>query len=65
MSTIGKGLLIIAGVVFAGAVAYKIITKKNPDMIKKAKKVVSDVRKRTTEIIDGARESFREGYAKA
>ena len=65
MTVIEKGILITAGVVFVGAVGYKIIKKKRPDLIKKAKKSVSDVKERTLEIIDGAKESFRKGYADA
>ncbi len=60
-----KGLLVTASVVFAGLVGYKIIKKKRPDLLKKAKKSVFDIKKRTSEIIEGARASFREGYAHA
>jgi hypothetical protein len=63
--TIEKGLLVVAGVAFACVVGYKIIKKKRPDVLKKAKKSASDIKKRTSEIIEGAKDSFREGYAQA
>jgi hypothetical protein len=55
----------VAGAVFAGVVGYKIIKKKRPDLLKKAKKSISGITERTGEILDGARQSFRAGYAKA
>jgi hypothetical protein len=60
-----KGLLIAAGVAFAGFVGYKIIKKKKPDVLKKAKSSISDIKKRTSEIVEGAKESFHEGYVSA
>ena len=62
---IEKGLVTAAVVTFAGLVGYKIIQKKSPAAIKKVKKFVSGITKRTTEIIENAKESFREGYAHA
>jgi len=63
--TVEKGLLVAAGVVFVGLVGYKIIKKKKPDVLEKAKKSASGIKKRTSEIVEGAKESFREGYAQA
>ena len=69
MAVVEKGVLttlaVVTGVAFAGLVGYKIIKKKKPELCEKVKKSVSNAKKRTSEIIEGARESFREGYAKA
>ena len=66
---IEKGILTtlaaVTGVVFVGLVGYKVIKKKKPELFEKTKKSVSNVQKRTSEIIEGARKSFREGYARA
>lgn len=65
MTMIEKGLALTAGVVFVGLIGYKIIKKKKPDMLKKAKCSASNIKNRTKEVIEGAKASFREGYAKA
>lgn len=65
MAIFEKGILVTVGVVFAGLVGYKIIEKKRPELIEKAKKSVSDAKESASEVLEGARESFREGYAKA
>ena len=65
MTVVGKGILITAGAIFAGLVAYKVMKKRKPELIDKGRQAVSDAREKTSEIIDGAMESFREGYAKA
>ena len=65
MTVIGKGLLVAAGAVFVGLVGYKIVSKKRPEVIEKAKKSVSNIKKGASEIIKGAKESFHEGYARA
>ena len=62
---IDKGLLVGAGLVIAGFVGYKVIKKKKPDLIKKVKVSVSNFKKRTVDMIEGAKVSFREGYAQA
>ncbi len=54
-----KGLLALAGVVFVGLVGYKILKKKSPDLARKA----SGIREKASEIAEGVRESFQEGYA--
>lgn len=59
----GKGLLVAAVAVFAGFVGYKIIQKKNPELINKIKGSVSNAGKRLADIVDEARTSFSEGYA--
>ena len=59
---IEKGLLATVVVVFAGFVGYKILKKKRPRMLKELKTSVSDARKKMSEIVGEARESFREGY---
>lgn len=41
----GKGLLVAVVAVFAGFVGYKILKKKNPELIKKVKGSVSNVGK--------------------
>ncbi|MBF0330874.1 MAG: hypothetical protein HQL17_02975 [Candidatus Omnitrophica bacterium] len=58
-----KGLLAAVGVVFVGVVAYKIIEKKNPAMLKGIKKSIDDAGSQMSAVIDDAKESFYEGYA--
>lgn len=58
-------LLIAVGIVLAGVVGYKIIKKKNPEWIDKTKKALSNSTKGVTKVIDGAKQSFREGFASA
>ncbi len=66
---IEKGLLAAAatavGVVFVGLVGYKIVKKKNPKLLNKAKESVENVKKTTSKVIEGAKKSFKEGYASA
>ena len=62
---IEKGLLVAAGLVFAGVVGYKVIKKKKPDAFKNVRESVCNIKKRTFQIVEGAKDSFREGYAKA
>jgi len=62
---VGKGLLIggsvvVAGV-FVGFVAYRIV-KKNPELLKNARKKVSDIGKKTSAIAAEARRAFAEGF---
>jgi hypothetical protein len=59
------GVAAAVGVVFAGVVGYKIIKKKNPDAFKNVTKCMTDIKDKTSKILDGAAESFREGYAQA
>ncbi|MFC1462001.1 hypothetical protein ACFLQU_00205 [Verrucomicrobiota bacterium] len=49
-------------VVVAGLVTYKVLKKKRPQTIEKAKKSAQDLKKKTIDIARGAREAFREGY---
>lgn len=60
---IGKGLAVAAVAVFAGFVGYKILQKKNPDLIKKVKGSVSDAGSKLSGMLSEARQSFQEGYA--
>ena len=60
-----KGLLTAAGVAFVGFVGYKIIKKKKPKWIENARKSISDAQEGAAKLIEGAKESFREGYASA
>jgi len=60
-----KGLLIGAGVVIVGIVAYKVVKKKNPKLLATAKKKASDVGKRTSEIVAEAKRAFSEGFTSA
>jgi hypothetical protein len=57
-----KGLLIGAGVVIVGIVAYKVVKKKNPKFLATAKKKASDIGKRTSEIVTEAKRAFSEGF---
>lgn len=61
--SIEKGLAVAAGVVFIGLVGYRIVQKKKPELLKKARKSASDVTKRASKIAEKARASFRAGYA--
>ena len=65
MAVVENGILITAGVVFAGLVGYKVIKKKRPELIDKAKKSVQDVQKQAGKVFDAARDAFRAGYASA
>jgi len=61
----GKGLLIggsvvVAGV-FVGFVAYRIV-KKNPELLKNARKKVSDIGKKTSKVVAEAKRAFVEGF---
>ena len=66
---IEKGVLAtvatVAGAAFVGLVGYKIVKKKKPKVLDKIKRSVQDMAKKPLEIIEGAKKSFREGYAKA
>ncbi len=58
-----KGLVVAIVAVFAGFVGYKIIQKKNPELIKKIKGSVDNVGKKLSTVADEAKASFAEGYA--
>lgn len=60
---IGKGIFVAAVAVFAGFVGYKILEKKNPELIKKVKNSISNAGKKLSDSLNEARESFHEGYA--
>jgi hypothetical protein len=60
---LAKSLLVIAGVAVVGVVGYKILKKKN--VSKKIQDTVSTVKTKAASFIDGAAESFKEGYASA
>ena len=53
------------GVAFVGLVGYKIVKKKNPKLLNKAKESVKNIKKRTSKVLEGAKKSFEEGYASA
>ena len=64
----GKGLLIggsvvVAGI-FVGFVAYRI-AKKNPKLLKNARKKVSNIGKKTSAIAAEAKQAFSEGFESA
>ena len=64
----GKGLLIggsvvVAGI-FVGFVAYRI-AKKNPKLLKNARKKVSNIGKKTLAIAAEAKQAFSEGFESA
>ena len=63
--TFEKGLLVAAGVVFAGLVGYKIIKKKKPALLEEGRKKAAAVREKTVEMAASAKKSFQEGYASA
>lgn len=69
MALIDKGIAgivgTLAGAAFIGIVGYKVIEKKNPALLKKAKKSVSGAKERISDIAEGARDSFREGFVSA
>ncbi len=61
-----NGVLVGAGAtaaaVVAGIVAYKVVKKRKPRIIEKAKKSVVGIKNKTFEIVKGAKGAFREGY---
>lgn len=66
--SVGEGLVVVAAgavAVFAGIVAYKIVKKKKPDLLKKTAQSLSELKERTSEVIVDARDAFRQGYANA
>ena len=65
MAVVEEGILITAGVIFAGLVGYKVIKKKRPELIDKAKTSVQGVQKQAGKVFDTARDAFRSGYASA
>ena len=65
MAVIEKGILIVAGTVFVGLVGYKILKKKKPSVIEKCKKSVLNIQKKTSEMFEGTKEAFQQGYANA
>ena len=60
---IGAGATVV--VVVAGLITYKVLKKKKPEVIERAKKSVADVTKKTAAVAKGAKEAFREGYESA
>jgi hypothetical protein len=52
-----------AVVVLAGMVAFKVVKKKNPDMIEKTMKSVAAVKDKVSESVKGAKAAFLEGFA--
>ena len=62
---IEKGLVAVAGVVFIGFVGYKVIRKMRPEMMRKTGKTLSGITQKSADFIEGAKHSFREGYARA
>lgn len=65
MTIVEQGLVAGGVVVLAGLVGYKVVKKKKPELIARAKRSVSDAKGRVCEIIEKAKQSFMEGYAKA
>lgn len=57
-----KTIGIVAGVALAGFVGYKIIKKKKPEIIDKAKRSVSNLKGKSLDVINDAKRSFRDGY---
>ena len=57
------GIGAAAVVVLAGMVTFKVVKKKNPDMIKKTMKSVDAVKAKVSESVKGAQAAFREGFA--
>ncbi len=54
------GSIVVAGV-FVGFVAYRIVTK-NPELLKNARKKVSNIGKKTSAIAAEAKRAFAEGF---
>ena len=57
------GIGAAAVVVLAGMVAFKVMKKKNPDMIEKTLKSAGVVRGKASEAVKGAKAAFLEGFA--
>jgi len=58
---VGIGAVAVVGL--AGMVAFKVIKKKSPDMIKKTMKSVDAVKGKVSESVKGAKAAFLEGFA--
>ncbi len=58
------GSIVVAGV-FVGFVAYRIAKKKNPKLLKNARKKVSNIGKKTSAIAAEAKRAFSEGFESA
>ena len=56
---------VVVGGVFVGFVGYKVVTKKGPKFLGTARKNVSNIGKRTSEIVGKAKQAFAEGFAGA
>jgi hypothetical protein len=56
---------VVVGGVFVGFVGYKVVTKKSPKFLATAGKKVSNIGKRTSEIVAEAKQAFTEGFAGA
>jgi hypothetical protein len=61
--SVSEGLVAAVVAVFAGFVGYKILEKKNPQLLKKMKSSVSGAGKRVSGMVEEAKASFHEGYA--
>ena len=57
------GIGAAAVVVLGGMVAYKVMIRKNPDIIKKTAKSVDTVKDKASAAVKGAKDAFREGFA--
>jgi len=57
------GSVVVAGI-FVGFVAYRI-AKKNPKLLKNARKKVSNIGKKTSAIAVEAKQAFAEGFETA
>ncbi|MBF0533023.1 MAG: hypothetical protein HQL23_08025 [Candidatus Omnitrophica bacterium] len=60
-----KSLLAIAGIAIVGVVGYKIIKKQNPKLLKDIGHSFSNIGDSTAKVLEGAAQSFKEGYASA
>ena len=63
--TIVKALIVTTIAVLIGVVGYKVIKRKNPELIENTKNKISKITSAPTEFLKGAKDSFREGYASA
>lgn len=60
---IEKGICAAVITVFAGFVGYKILQKKNPELVKSIKDSFSNAGNKFSAVVAESKQSFQEGYA--
>jgi len=60
-----KSLFTLVGMAVIGVVGYKVIKKNKPEWLDSAKNSIAKTTESVTDVLEGAKESFRDGYASA